>query len=374
MKRISIFVLLAIFTATVRCQEVNKQLLQLEIYLQQQGFGLSHEQSNAWSNGITHRWCTGVYAYKSNPKFDEKLSEKAKQWIIQHRDSINDARRKKMEDALDSIRVTFALLGKDASESYLYEYHKEGKDTIKYSLAFRRDDDTLYTSRYHNHVYFSNAREAASFDYWGNTEHEREGLSGSGSFTHIHTQPISHFPEGSSWWKDMKPFDIAAFEALLQPFLKSAKKLKGAKTYPVYWRHDEGFKDNVGSNGGLVHMTTGSDSKHTGLTTGTHYFIPSKYEAEAEAIFKQLDSLAYDYVNRHPDQPYVYHFSSHFPDQNLNDIVEGVKCYDSDEYNFCCMRNEDGFHILSITTKGERWVPREWPKLKSYINGEKVFR
>ena len=36
------------------------------------------------------------------------------------------------------------------------------------------------------------------------------------------------------------------------------------------------------------------------------------------------------------------------------------------------MVTQDGFHILTITRKGERWIPREWWKLKSYINGEKT--
>ncbi|MBR7042921.1 MAG: hypothetical protein IKI18_01865 [Prevotella sp.] len=37
-------------------------------------------------------------------------------------------------------------------------------------------------------------------------------------------------------------------------------------------------------------------------------------------------------------------------------------------------RDEDGFHILTTTTQGERWVPQKFAYLKSFINGERVYR
>ena len=171
----------------------------------------------------------------------------------------------------------------------------------------------------------------------------------------------------------MQPFDIAALEALLLPELKPIMKLKGTKTYPVHWQHDEGFDDEVSENGGLQQKTTTWGDSHTGLTTGTHYFIPKKYETEANALYQRLDSLAYGYISAHPEQPYVYLFTAaHFP-INLRDVVYGVKYKGSDEYDLSFMVTQDGFHILTITSKGERWIPREWWKLKSYINGEIVY-
>jgi len=38
------------------------------------------------------------------------------------------------------------------------------------------------------------------------------------------------------------------------------------------------------------------------------------------------------------------------------------------------MFDEDGYHILFLRNKGDRWIPKDWPKLKSYINGEMVYR
>ena len=84
--------------------------------------------------------------------------------------------------------------------------------------------------------------------------------------------------------------------------------------------------------------------------------------------------MALDFVNRHPEQEYIYNYSSRIPYSNLRNIVEGMNLKADSNYHLSCMMNPDGYHILVITTKGELWIPKDWPKLKTYINGEKVYR
>jgi hypothetical protein len=173
----------------------------------------------------------------------------------------------------------------------------------------------------------------------------------------------------------MQTFDIEAFETHINPALKAFKKLKGAKAYPVYWRHDEGFEDDVKPNEGLIRREVRFGRPTYGLVTGTHYFIPLSQGKEAEALYKQLIDQAYDYVNNHPEQLYTYKFTSRFSMYNLEDVVVGRRYKDNDDdYYISCMRDNDGYHILAITSKGDRWIPRDWQKLKSYINGEKTYR
>ena len=373
MKKFLTIMLLATLSATAHSQEANERLHQLETYLKELEYGVSHEQSNTHERGITHRWRTSFPIYLlPHPSNNGNMSEEQRQKVIHSIDSINARREQQMNKALDSIRIAFAALGKYASESYLYEYHKDGTDTIKYSLAFRQEEDSLYSSRYGNQVYFHNAREVASFDYQKGYDSNYNRVNGYGSYQHVYT-----IPNGITW-DDLKPFDFAAFEAQIQPVLKTLKKLKGSKTYPVYWRHDEGFEDNVG-NGGLISKVSRQseygDNKHTGLTTGTHYFIPIQYKSEAEAIYHQLDSLTHNYVDNHPEQQYTYYYSSRFlPHANITGIVEGHDIRGDKDYHLKCMMDEEGYHILVITTKGELWTPKDWQKLKSYINGEKVYR
>ncbi|MBQ4392821.1 MAG: hypothetical protein II826_06920 [Prevotella sp.] len=374
MKKIFTVVLLASVAIAARSQQSNPQLRQLEQFIQEQGYAVSHTQSTGTERGIAHQWSALLSAYIIHPQsaIDSTMSEAALRRIVHQYDSINHLRRQRLTQVLDSIRTTFARLGKDASESYLYEYHKGGTDTIKYSLAFRRDDGALRTYRYNNSVYFNNAGEVALFDYTRRDDSDGWGATDWGYYSHLYTigNDIS--------WDDMQPFDHAAFEALIAPALKAAKKLKGAKAYPVYWRHDEGFNDDVGPNGNLVGKTVRQSdygpNSHYGLTTGTLYFIPIQHEAEAKALYRQIDSLAHSYVDSHPEQYYTYTFSSDFRYGNLRDMLRGQDMKGDASYDLKALADDTGFYILSINTKGELWIPRDWPRLKSYINGEMVYQ
>ncbi|MBR3857261.1 MAG: hypothetical protein IKM68_04680, partial [Bacteroidaceae bacterium] len=85
--------------------------------------------------------------------------------------------------------------------------------------------------------------------------------------------------------------------------------------------------------------------------------------------------------NSHPEQPYSYKFTTEFAGSDeshiihgLPDMVKGSIYKGSDEFYFCCKREEDGnYHILTLNSKGVYWVPCDYAILKSYINGEKVY-
>ena len=370
MKRLSALVLLAAFVAAAFSQEPNKQLQRLEEYLRQQGFSSYREQSSMWGRGITHKLGAGFHFYITDtPPMHESMSQEQKEKAIHANDSLNALRSKIMASGLDSIRHTFALLGAEAAESHLYEYHKFGTDTIRYSLVLPQEMEEVMPDSFS----FRDP-EIANFYY-----HRYKDTKGDGGI--VESASLSHLitvPSGIRR-SDMKPFDINAFETLIQPELKPLMKKKGAKVYPVHWQHDAGFNDEVGK--GLMYKVTTTSSPeseenlHTGLTTGSHYFIPVRYEAEATALCHRLYSLALDYVNSHPGQLYNYEFMpSHFPyPGNLYEVVQADDWMGSNGYFLCLMKDKEGFHILSLKNKGERWVPEDWQKLESYINGEKVY-
>lgn len=367
MKRLLAIVLLAASAAAAFSQEPNKQLQRLEEYLKQQGFSTYRKQSSTWGRGITHKLGTGFHFYITpDPPMDESMSQEQ---AIHVNDSLNAQRRKIMACGLDSIRRTFALLGAEAAESHLYEYHKFGTDTIRYSLVFPQEMEEVMPDSFD----FRDP-EVAYFYYHRYKDTKGDGgIVESANFTHLNTVPSGNRGK-------MKPFDIEAFEALMQPELKPLMKKKGAKVFPIHWQHDEGFNDEVGK--GLMYKTTTTwsspepkENLHTGLTTGSHYFIPRKYEAEATALCQRLYSLALDYVNSHPEQLYTYEYMpSDFPySDHLYEIVRGDERRGSNEYYLCLMKDEEGLHILSLKDKGERWIPKDWQKLESYINGKKTY-
>lgn len=365
MRKIIAIALLAASAVAAFCQESNTQLQELEKYLKQQGFISEHKQTTGWGDGLTHQWSLNHTVFTLKAYRDESQNEEVNRRISHQIDSINALRQQGMKKGIDSIRLAFARLGEVATESHLYENHLFGNDTIKYSWVFQEFEEAPSSSA--DTIPMRQKRlEVAHFDY--NKHFNKDGGEEEWClYSHLLTVP------NGITWDDMQPFDIVAFEAQVLPELKPIMKLRGAKTYPVHWQHDEGFDDEVSENGGLQQKTTRWGDSHTGLTTGTHYFIPKKYETEANALYQRLDSLAYGYISAHPEQPYAYLFTApHYP-INLCDVVHGIAYKGSDEYYFSFLQTQDGFHILTLTSKGERWIPREWWKLKSYINGEKVL-
>ena len=347
-------------------------LRQLEDCLRKQGYEIGYSQWNRASQGITRNWTIG---------FGARGQEIINNMIYHIPDSLVALRRQQLAIAIDSIRAAFTDLSKEGVESHQYEKHDGCADTIDYSIGFfdGKKDLMARTNITGNHVFFHNAKEQASFSYHKNCD---------------------DWDVGNYWHRyesdnrvTLKSFDAEAFKAHIQPAFAVLKSLKGAATYPVYWRHDAEYKDSL--SGGRISMILGKRDR-TGLVTGNHYFIPSQYKGETNALYQQLDSLTFDYVNRHPEQNHHYYTDSALPyatdptgelktitAASINSLQRipiiklqghsyGLYSEDDDYYFFFYMK-EDGLHILSITSKGEGWMPKEWQKLKSWINGKREY-
>ena len=301
-------------TMTAFGQKANPYLCQLEEYFKNQ------DRSQIWYSqanydAIGHTW---------HIEFNEQLTP----------------------SDIDAIRNAFANARKDASESYMYEYHKDGTDSIKYSLLKN------------NHMSMFFDFEKALFDY--------DALKAEYYYYHEYYEP------NDVARNDIKQLDAAAVKALVEPALESVKQYKGANIYPILWQHDEGYEDNIGPNGGIYAMAFSDNN--AGKTTGTHYFLPAQYEKEGRALCRQIDSLAHDYVNRHPEQYYHYFYYSTNSDFRLRNILVSYGRYHENLYFLGYYRDEEGLHFLSTTTDGELWMPKEWTKIKRWVNGKATYR
>ena len=362
MDRRYILILLVAWATAAFGQNANPRLGQLEDYLRQHSHGIEFTQKSDGDGDVWYSWRAVLDAIgkdANKPQITPGMNKEAMLQTIHIQDSINALVRRQYEDAIDSIRTAFSSVRKDADESYMYEYHRGSADTISYSVVFRND-------AYEDAKFSAEKRSQGPFGHYSHYRNEPNGLTK----------------------EDRKPFDIAAFEAHIQPALEPLLKLQGVKSYPVYWRHDKGYADEVGSRGNLLYGVRVHNIWPAGLTTGTYYFIPAQHQAEP--IFDRLDSLAYDYVNRHPEHPYAYHqipiilridnrYGSFYTDvfYHTYDIVESDDddCDDtSTQYNLRCYQDDDGLHILSLTTKGILWIPKGFQKMKRWVNGKATYR
>ena len=291
------------------------QLSQLDEYFKKQDrYQIWHSQNNG-SNIIGHTW---------RIEFNEPLTP----------------------SDIDVIRNAFASARKDASESYMYEYHKDGTDSIKYSLL---------KSNYRS-MFFD--VDKALFDY--------DALKAEYYYYHEYYEPKDVARN------DMKQLDAAAVKALVEPVLESVKQYKGANIYPIHWQHDEGYEDDFAFKGGIDGIAF-YDKNHVGKTTGTHYFLPAQYEKEGGALCLLIDSLAHDYVNRHPEQNYHYFYYSTNHDFRIRNILGSNGNYRENQYSLGYYRDEEGLHFFSTTTDGELWMPKDWTKIKRWVNGKITY-
>ena len=121
MKKIFTIILLATFSAAVFSQESNKQLLQLEKYLEELDFGVSHQQTNCGgSTNIRHTWRADFYETTQKIPVDEGLSEEKRKQYQAYHDKFIAKRWQNLEHAVDSVRLAFARLSKESSKSYLF--------------------------------------------------------------------------------------------------------------------------------------------------------------------------------------------------------------------------------------------------------------
>lgn len=372
MKKFFFLLSLLVFASSAHAQP-HEQLQALEHALQSQGFGVSHTRRTG--RGIDHQWRSSFYQSNNQPRLSEelwqKMSEAEQKALLHNIDSFLAAQKQRQREAIDLVRTTISNLAAEASESYMYEVHNQECDTIRLSMAWRDGQQPLQTWRGDGGVHYGNAREAVSLQF--------ERAPGSddtfGQYVHIYTED---YPEPMG---NIKSFDAEKFQAsIVAPCLKRALKLKGARKYPVYWRHDAGYQEEVGDEliYKVMRQSSYGDNKHTGLTTGDLIFIPKAFEAEANALLATLDSLTYGYVTAHYDQDHTYHFNPRFAYGNAVTLVSGSNWPDhkpvDTEYLLSIYCDEAGYYVLSVVTEGELWMPRNFVSLKSWVNGTRVER
>ena len=101
--------------------------------------------------------------------------------------------------------------------------------------------------------------------------------------------------------------------------------------------------------------------------------------------------MARGYVNQHQDQYYHYFHSAELPYPDVDDesrwridntfnhrLLRGLlsvkeRPSSKKSYFLFFIRRGEGLHIFSFSGDGEIWMPKEWYKVKSYINGKLVY-
>lgn len=260
----------------------------------------------------------------------------------------------------------------DIEESYHFESHHQGIDTIRYSICLHsgKGQTKQYVSQRGEYFYEDvPGTETVSFCYDTKLKPCGKHFQGWGSLIYSRTESV---PGGKS-----VPFEWEQYMQTLMPILSQ----KGITARAFTWAQDT-FYDDADKDyafGFTINLGEGKNSV-AGETTGTLYFIPADQLEFAQKVLKDINFATQQYIYNHPEQTYQYSFDTFFspvPEGSESRHEQMLRTMHLNEgwhlhYIFVCS-DAQGYYLLFCDTKGALWVPRESLILKSYVNGKKVY-
>lgn len=276
------------------------------------------------------------------------------------------------------ICSTLDSLMKNSADKYHFETHTDNKDTVVYSICIKNTEDEIikapmyvtYGPDARTTLYdYPDAEEAINYIWFSVNKpfnpcdkHKRTH----GDFTYTSRKPMP---------KDQcTAFDQETFLATILPVLKQ----KGIKTWDFNWALDERYDYDLKKYSDEFYGRQSYHKSYAGKATGTIYFIPKEEEKMAVNVFNAIDSLTRIHINKYPQQKYEYVFNvaegvmSRPPSTHPTDLINEYGNINN-KFHLNLTKTEDGYYVAIINSEKSYGIPKEWYKLKSYINGKKEY-
>ncbi len=285
-------------------------------------------------------------------------------------DSIRQDRVNQGHKAYEVIRNTCKALTDNAIESYSWEYHRGGVDSVRYTIAIGEYQNGDTMTIYHNQrdVQYYNAPELLSFYY--NTDPHNDGNpwrgKGYGYFRYEYTPDSVFMPK-----KDIVPFDKEAYTKAILPILKQ----EGITSRQFYVYHDSTFtivrKDRKEDDFVLREQT--DEPKQTkSETRGTVYTLHSG--AQANAVLAQIVKATWDYLDNATNAWFSFHPYNDFGNRRLNELFESKYLTRIPSFfHIYLHRFGEEYNIIIVEGQGDMMVPAEWAVVKSWKNGKATY-
>ena len=286
-------------------------------------------------------------------------------------DSVRQMESLRLKRAYDAMRRTCQQLTDEAKESYSWEYHHSGVDSVRYTIALGEyaNGDTMQTYRQNRDVFYYNAPEIITFSY--------NPIPGSNvspwAYKGYATFRYEYTPDSVS--KMSAPFDKDAYTRLLQPILKQ----KGITTRQFYVYHDSTYvieKKDWNNEEFVIRSNTISPRQLKSETWGTVYTLGSS--AQADTVLSQIKQATWAFLNEHPGMEFSFNPTSEYHSSTLENMFHtfDYKRVPSSFYIYVhrspipSSTTDSEHHIVIIESKGDIMVPMEWQILKSWKNGK----
>ena len=287
-------------------------------------------------------------------------------------DSIRKEQNERTNGIYNAVRTTCKSITDDATESYTWEYHRGGVDSVRYTIALGEYEsgDTLRTWQRQREVLYDGAPEIITFRYdpmAGNNENPwiPKGL---GFFSYEYT------PDSvGRQMKELVPFNKAAYTALLQPILK--QQGIATRQFNVYCDTTYTFKEVKWNDNDdfVMHHKTLTPLQPKSETKGTVYTMHSR--ALADSVLSQLIQTTWAFLEDNPGICFRFMPHTTYGLRTMSELFENLdyrRALGFYHIYLHCIDDQE-FNIVVVEGTGDMIVPMEWLILKSWKNGKVVY-
>ena len=285
-------------------------------------------------------------------------------------DSVRQDRINQGRKVYEAIRNTCKALTDKATESYSWEYHRDGVDSVRYTIAIGEYQNGDTMTIYHNQrdVQYYNAPELLSFYY--NTDPHNDGNpwrgKGYGYFRYEYTPDSVFMPK-----KDIMPFDKEAYTKAILPILKQ----EGITSRQFYVYNDSTYtivrKDRK-EDDFVLREQTNEPVQTKSETRGTVYTLHSG--AQANAVLEQIVKATWDYLDNAPNAWFFFHPYNGYVNTRLTELFESKYLTRVPSFFHIYLHNfGEEYNIMIVEGQGDMMIPAEWAVVKSWKNGQLTY-
>ena len=361
MKKTTILVILALVCAVSKIEgQVNPKITQLFEELKETKTTLFNRPPSIVKRG-------GRDSHDNRPQLEYSLHFYYSPGLIRGRkdssfvDSILRVEKACFDKRVKAIRRTVSELQKEAQDTCYYESHIGGKDTIFYSMNLCRDSSRVQKYSEGKYTYFYSDE---CLDFLLESGRGKDALEV--RFHYTVSLPSVDLYSNTYTWGDLND-DI---ERLFNEH--------GITHRNSFWQHDEAYSHAIWNDttaeawkdwGG---MSSYGEYAHSGMTEAKIYSLTEDQEPLAQQLLAAIDSLAQKFTNSPQAKYYEYHYGVTLGGVNSS-MLAVYTHHISETSSIRVEAANHAYHFLILNTRGAEWIPTEWYRLKSIINGKKTY-
>ena len=296
------------------------------------------------------------------------VTEPFNDWTTEDIETANERNRKVFSGIFGAIRNNLDSLMAISEESYHFESHNHGRDTITYSICLKNSKDSIRKYKAENgSMVYPDAMETIFFEYTSCNKPCGKHVRGFGILGYNKNIFLPN--------RQSHLFDKESYLQTILPLLKR----KDIKSWDFKWSQSADYDIVDNEEFEIVELIDTFGPKNAGQTLGTMFFIPREKTELAEAIFTAIDSVTLNYTDLHPEQIFTYGYNTkewvmqYAESSNISQLITGTTGAGHHETRVLFGITPKGYYVAIADIENNYCIPKEWSVLKSFVNGEKEY-